>query len=509
MFCSVLSATLYGVDAVKVQVEADVSDGMPQFVMVGSVSSQAKEGQDRVRTALRNVGVVLPPKRVTISLVPGDIRKEGSRFDLPVAAAVLRAIGRIPPKALEETLLIGEVRLNGAIQGVTGVLPTVLLAKELGCRRCLIPKDNIIEGKIIKGIQVVGIGSLEELIVYCCNEFPKEDAQEAEGQQEADYDCDFSDIIGQEYVKRAALIAVCGFHNLLMCGPPGSGKTMIAKRIPTIMPQLTMQESLELTKIYSVAGLLSPATPVLTKRPFRQPHHTISLHALAGGGRIPRPGEITLAHQGVLFLDELAEMSKRTIEILRQPMEEHCITISRIGGRYRFPAHFMLVAAMNPCPCGYYPDLNRCTCSQQDIQRYRNRISWPLLDRMDLCVEVENLEYEMLSQTAVSGTDSKTLGMQVQRAREYQKDRYKGDEIRYNSELRVTDIERYCPVTSDGKKLLKQAFQRYHITARGYHRILKVARTIADLEESEMIRTEHLSEAICYRGMEKNLWRKV
>lgn len=514
MFCSVLSAAIYGVDAVKVQVEADVSDGMPQFVIVGSVSAQVKEGQDRVRTALRNAGVAFPPKRVTINLVPADIRKDGSRFDLPMAVAFLKAVGRIPPRALDDVMVIGEVRLNGGIQGVTGVLSTVLLARKSGCKRCVIPRDNIKEGNIVDGIQVIGVESLKQLITYCFDEMSiKEDKEREAVDEKGDYDVDFQDILGQEYVKRAALIAACGFHNLLLRGGPGSGKSMLAKRLPTIMPELTREESLELTKIYSVAGMLPGEAPVLKKRPFRQPHHTISPQALAGGGRIPIPGEITLAHHGVLFLDELAEVPRKTIEILRQPLEEHQIIISRTGGRFLFPANFMLVGAMNSCPCGFYPDMNRCICTMQEIIRYTNKISLPLLDRMDLCVEVPALGYEALTETGRKGKSSGELRkivcrtLQIQQNRYQEQPRNKKDGIHYNSGLNPQDIERFCPITAEGKRLLKQAFEVYGITARGYHKIIKVARTIADLDESAVIRTEHISEAICYRSLD-NLDRR-
>lgn len=508
MFCSILSAAICGIDAVKVYVEADVSDGMPQFVMVGSVSVQVKEGQDRVKTALRNAGLVLPPKRITVNLVPADIRKEGSRFDLPVAAAVLRAVGRIPPKSLEGIMVVGEVRLNGAIQGITGVLPTVLLARELGCEKCIVPKDNIIEGKIVEGIQVIGVESLEQLIRFCCDEAGEEEQEIFFEEETEEYDLDFMDIMGQEYVKRAALIAACGFHNLLLCGAPGSGKSMIARRIPTIMPELTREESLELTKIYSVAGMLPKGVPLLKKRPFREPHHTISPQALAGGGKIPVPGEITLAHHGVLFLDELAEASRHTIEILRQPLEEHKIMIARTGGRYTFPANFMLVSAMNPCPCGYYPDLNRCTCTMQELIRYRNKISQPLLDRIDLCVEVPSLGYESLTGDGMRGASSRELRETVSRVHRIQRQRYAdtkegGQRICYNSELSARDLEEYCPIDREGKRLLKQVFQIYGISVRGYHRVIKVSRTIADMEGCEVIGAEQISEAVCYRSLDK------
>ncbi|MGN0315385.1 MAG: YifB family Mg chelatase-like AAA ATPase [Fusicatenibacter sp.] len=377
MFCKVMSAAILGLEIIPIWVEADVSDGMPSFNMVGYVSVQVREAQDRVRTALRNMGIILPPKRITINLSPADIRKEGSRFDLPIAAAVLMALGRLPMGSLDHTLLVGELGLDGRVQGVTGVLPSVAAALEKDCTHCIVPMENVAEGRNIRQIQVIGIENLQDLIVYSCMGTIPEEAQVSEPvkkdskEEAADDDTvDFAEISGQVGAKRAALIAAAGFHNLLMLGPPGSGKSMIARRIATILPELTEEESLEITRIYSIAGLLQREEPLIRRRPFRAPHHTISPQALAGGGRNPIPGEITLAHLGVLFLDELPETSRRTLEILRQPLEERQIEISRINGKYRFPASFLLVGAMNPCPCGFYPDMNRCTCTPGDINRY-------------------------------------------------------------------------------------------------------------------------------------------
>lgn len=422
MYCSVLSATVSGMEMIPVQVEADVSDGMPQFTMVGYVSAQVKEAQDRVRTALKNMGISLPPKRITINLSPADVRKEGSRFDLPIAAGVLMTLGRIPPGSLRKTMVLGELGLDGHVQEISGVFPAAAKARELGCTTLLVPAGNAAEGGLVGGLHVVGIQNLQELLNYCCEgkmpSLPSIENQKKEDGKEPD----FSEVQGQTAARRAALIAAAGFHNLLMLGPPGSGKSMIARRIPTIMPPMSEEEQMEVTRIYSIAGMLAKGEGVRRERPFRAPHHTMSPQALAGGGKQPSPGEITLAHRGVLFLDELPEMTRTTIEILRQPLEEHRIVISRVSGNYVFPASFLMVAAMNPCPCGFYPDLSRCTCAPGDISRYLSRVSQPFLDRMDLCVQVEALSYEDLHgeercESSAKMREKATAAAEIQAAR--------------------------------------------------------------------------------------------
>lgn len=506
MFTQVLSAAIYGVDALVVRVEADVSDGLPSFSMVGYVSAQVREAQDRVRTAVRNIGLALPPKRVTINMAPADIRKEGSRFDLPVAAAVLCAAGRIPQSALENTMILGELGLNGAICPVSGVLPSVLAARECGCRVCILPFGNLTEGRNVQGIRIVGLSVLGELLTYCCDpegyvQREPEDAGSGGGGGRGD----FADIHGQEQIKRAAVLSVAGFHSLLMIGPPGSGKTMTASRLPGLLPDMTDEESLEVTKIYSVAGLLPGQTSLIRERPFRSPHHTISPQALAGGGRFPRPGEITLAHRGVLFLDEFPEFSRTSLEILRQPLEDKQIVISRSQGTVVFPADFILVAAMNPCPCGYYPDMNRCTCSPGQISSYIHRISQPLLDRMELCVEAPALSYEELGRQGDS-MDTSTLKGQAADAFAVQKKRYQDEAFFYNSQLGPGDLKRYCPMSSEAEQVLMRMYEKLGLSARGCHRLIRVARTAADLDRSDRIEKKHMLEACSYRNAGTKFW---
>ncbi|MCH1982776.1 YifB family Mg chelatase-like AAA ATPase [Ruminococcus sp. OA3] len=502
MFSSIISAAIWGVEARKVYVEADVSNGLPCFTIVGYASAQVKEAQERVRTALRNAGIVIPPKRVTINLAPADLRKEGSGFDLPVAAAILLAVGRIPPASMKGVMVMGELGLDGCIRGVSGILPAVLTARKEGCHTCLVPAVNQSEGNLVEGMRVIGISSLAEFLTFACHGIlPVHSVGCQQIQEDEAEELDYAQISGQEEVKHAVLLAAAGFHNLLLCGQPGSGKTMIAKRMPSILPPMSREESLEVMKIHSIAGIL-PSGGILQKRPFRAPHHTASPQALAGGGRVPKPGEVTLAHHGVLFLDELAEMSRRSIEILRQPLEEHEITIARLNGTFRYPASFLFLAAMNPCPCGCYPDMNRCSCTDAEIHRYRSRISQPLLERIDLCAEVPLVSYVALKSER-SGLGSAEMRRDVIRVHEIQRKRYQNNKIRFNAHLDAAGIRKFCPMDEEAEMLLGQAFQCMRLSVRAYHQIIKVARTAADLEESHIIRKTHISEAVCYRSLDE------
>ena len=510
MFCKVMAGGIHGITSFLAQVEVDSTQAMPGFDMVGLLGSEVREAKERVRVALKNSGFQLPPRRITVNISPADIRKEGSAYDLPIAIGILVSLEKLGERVLKDTLFIGELGLDGKIKPVKGILPIMIMAREQGIKRCILPKENAMEGAAIEGIKIVGVASFLEALGYLMEEEEKADAMIPPTilkintlfeEEEKKNILDFADIRGQEMVKRAAVIAAAGFHHLLITGIPGAGKTMIAKRIPSILPPLSMEESLEVSKIYSVSGLLKEGRPLITKRPFLHPHHTISRQALAGGGRIPRPGILSLSHRGILFLDELPEFGRENIEVLRQPLEDKEVQIARNYGSITYPADIMLVAAMNPCPCGFYPNRERCRCTETEIRKYRSRISGPIYDRIDICVEAKAVELQQL-QREERGKSSEELKKQVMRARNIQEIRYKNSPYFFNADLETKDIETYCFLEQEEKRFMEQVFYSLRLSARAYHRILKVARTIADLEGSVEIKKEHLTEAVCYRGFE-------
>ena len=511
MFCKVLAGGICGITSFLAQVEVDATYAMPGFDMVGLLGSEVRESKERVRVALRNSGFQLPPRRITVNISPADIRKEGAAYDLPIAIGVLVSLELLSEEVLKDTLFIGELGLDGEIKPVKGVLPMMIMAREQGIKRCILPRENAVEGAVVEGIKVIGVSDFMETLAYLMEEPDKADkripptvldVQSLFFVEEDKKNPDFADIRGQDMVKRAAVIAAAGFHHLLITGTPGAGKTMIAKRIPSILPALSMEESLEVSKIYSVSGLLKEGRPLITERPFLHPHHTISRQALAGGGRIPRPGILSLSHRGILFLDELPEFGRDNIEVLRQPLEDKEVQIARSYGSITYPADIMLVAAMNPCPCGFYPDRDRCNCTEAEIRKYRSRISGPIYDRIDICVEAKAVELQQL-QSEEKSQNSKELKEQVMRARKKQEERYRGTPYVFNADLESKDIGKYCFLGEEEKAFMENVFHSLQLSARAYHRTLKVARTIADLAESEYIRKEHLTEAVCYRGFER------
>lgn len=508
-FSTVLSAAIEGLSVSSVYVEADISNGLPVFHMVGYLSSEVKEASERVRTAVKNSGFEMPAKRIVMNLAPANVRKRGASFDLPISLSLLMALGKIPPGSLEQVMVIGELSLDGKLRAVSGVLPIVLEAEKMGCKACILPKENELEGAIPGKIQIYGAESLKQVCDYLNGReailpAKKRNLQSLKENVERN-PLDFSEIQGQEAVKRAAEVAVAGGHNLLLVGPPGSGKSMIAQRIPTILPPPDWEESMEMTKIYSVSGRVDQEHPLITERPFCAVHQTVTKTALIGGGMIPSPGQISLAHGGVLFLDEVAEFPKSVLEMLRQPLEERKIRINRTYGNYEFPADFMLVCAMNPCPCGNYPDFSKCSCTPWQIKQYLSHISQPFLDRIDICIEAPKVEYEDLNGKKDQET-SEQIRKRVLKARQIQKERFYNKEIQTNARLSVNDLKTYCELGREEEKMMKQAFQMMDLTARTYHKILKVARTIADLDGEENIRMEHLTEAIGYRTMDKKYW---
>jgi magnesium chelatase family protein len=495
-------------DGYLVQVEADVGQGLPGFTMVGYLAAEVKEAEERMRTAIKNSGLNLPPMKVTLNLSPANIRKDGTAFDLPIALAVLGAYGVVDLSGYSDSAFIGELGLDGSIKGVLGVLPLVIALRECGIRRVFLPEENLNEGLAVDGIAIIKAVNIRQMIsVLSESEKLVEESRVPVEDEDAFlvYDKDFSEVNGQTAVRRATEVAVAGQHNILYIGPPGSGKSMIAQRIPSIMPPMSQKEQIELSKVYSICGMLPKKGSLMKIRPFRSPHHTISPQALTGGGRQPKPGEVSLASHGVLFLDELAEFHRGTLEILRQPLEEHKVSISRVEGAYDFPAEFMLAAACNPCPCGYYPDRSRCSCNDQQVKRYLNRISRPLLDRFDICVEAAPVTYQEIRSDQVNES-SASIRERILQAQQIQKERFSGTQVYFNSGMGNREVRKYCVLGTKEESLIQKMYAKLQLSARGYNRILKVARTIADLDGSERILSQHLTEALGYRDLEERYW---
>ncbi len=502
MFCSVLSADIEGITAKSVCVEADVTGGLPSFDMVGSLSSEVKEAKERVARAINNSGITIPPRKITINISPANIKKRGTGFDLAIAVAVLVCLEIIDASKAEGKMFVGELSLDGTINKVNGILPVAILAKEENVKNLIVPRDNAFEGAVIENVNIYGVKTLSQLIEQLNGDSlvktPYVNLEEILDSAYQSSTLDYSDVNGQEKAKRATMIAVAGFHNLLYVGPPGSGKSMMARRIPTIFNKLTVEECLEISKIYSVIGKLEDKSLVLN-RPFRSPHHSVTASALVGGMGYPKPGEITLAHKGILFLDEAAEFKKENIELLRQPLEDKKIVISRAKEQIAFPADFMLVMAMNPCKCGYYPDRNMCRCSLTDVEKYFGKIRGPILDRIDICVGTSKLNIDDFTDNR-NRESSMSMREKILRAQEIQKKRFSDSATDFNSQMTKQEIEGFCILDSKAKVLLDKAYGKFNMTARGYYKVLKVARTIADMEKKEIIDDKHILEAVGYRN---------